>query len=82
MHAILYYRVYDKTELFRLTLVLDRSFKTKDITCKIRPNACRHFKMLCKLVLTPELVLRSILIYFVKSPIVLSHVMQRHITKQ
>ena len=42
-------------KLFKLTLVLDRSSKTKGL----RPNACRHFKMLCKLVLRPELVLRS-----------------------
>ena len=51
--------------LFRLTLVLDRrSSKTKGL----RPNACRHFKILCKLVLRPELVVRSSFMQEVKSP--------------
>ena len=48
-------------------MVIDRSSKTKGLIYKIRPNACRHFKILCKLVLRPELVLRSSSYLFCKA---------------
>ena len=44
-----------------------RSSKTKSL----RPSACRHFKILCKLALKPESVLRSNSYQKVKSPIIL-----------
>jgi len=53
MPAILHYKFYDKTKLFRLTVILDLSSKTKDLISvlilQIRPNACHHFKFFCTL---------------------------------
>jgi len=60
MPAILHYKFYDKTKLFRLTVILDLSSKTKDLISvlilQIRPNACHHFKFFCTLALRPQFI--------------------------
>jgi len=47
-----------------LSSVLDRVFS---LILKIRPNACRHLKQLCKLGLRPEFGLRTKSDLFMKS---------------